>query len=119
MRQAFQGRRGVQCGKSCFVTDLMFADDSAIFAGTDVEATDILCDISHIAQGYGLKINADKTKVLVTDGSQATVHLEGVQIEQVREFKYLGALIAEKKVACTSQVHSRIGQAAAAFASLK
>ena len=47
------------------------------------------------------------------------MHLEGKQIQQVQEFKYLGSLVQEKKVATTTEIHSRIGQAAAAFASLK
>lgn len=61
---------------SVSVTDLMSADDSAI-----------LHDIAQTAKSYGLEINMDKTKVLTTDGSRTTVHLEGVQIEQVQEFK--------------------------------
>ncbi|XP_023231892.1 uncharacterized protein LOC111631815 [Centruroides sculpturatus] len=97
----------------------MFADDSAVFADNDVVATDTLYDIATIAQSYGLKINVDKTKVLTTDGSRATVYLNGVQIEQVQEFKYLGSLIKEKKVASSNETHARIGQAAHAFASLK
>ena len=36
---------------------------------------------AHIAQSYGLKINADKTKVITTDGSPANVYLEGIQTE--------------------------------------
>ena len=119
MRQVFQNKRGVQYSKNGFVTDLMFADDSAIFTSTDEEATNTLSDIARIAQGYGLKINSDKTKVLATDGSQATVHLEGTQIEQVREFRYLGSLVQESQIAATSEILSRIGQATTAFASLK
>ena len=119
MRQAFRDRKGVQYDKNGFITDLMFADDSAIFTNSDTEATNTLRDIAHIAQGYGLTINAEKTKVLVTDGTLATVDLEGIQIEQVREFKYLGSIVQERKVAATSEIHSRIGQATVAFASLK
>ncbi|RXM98263.1 RNA-directed DNA polymerase from mobile element jockey [Acipenser ruthenus] len=119
MRKAFEGRRGVQCDENTYVTDLMFADDSAIFADTDAEATDILYSIARVAELYGLKINADKTKVLTTDGSPANVHLDGTQIEQVQEFKYLGSVVQEKKVASSTDVHGRIGQAIAAFVSLK
>ena len=82
----------------------MFADDSAVFADADAEATSILCNIAHIAQSYGLKINADKTKVITTDGSPANVYLEGIQIEQVEKFKYLGSLLQEKKVASTASL---------------
>ena len=57
--------------------------------------------------------------VITTDGSPVNVYLEGIQIEQVEKFKYLGSLLQEKKVASTAEVCSRIGQATAAFASLK
>ena len=86
MREAFKSRRGVQFGLNNFLTDLMFADDSAVFANVDVEATSILCNIAHIAQSYGLKINADKTKVITTNGSPAIIYLDGIQIEQVEQF---------------------------------
>ena len=98
MRKAFKGKRGVQFGLNNFLTDLMFADDSAVFADANAKATNILYNIAHIAQSYGLKINADKTKVINTDGSPANVYLEGIQIEQVKKFKYLGSLLQEKKV---------------------
>ena len=69
----------------------------------------------HIAQSYDLKFNADKTKDITTDGSPANVYLDGIQIEQVEKFKYLGSLLQEKKVASTAEVYSRIGQAIAPF----
>uniref|UniRef100_A0A8C9WNT6 Reverse transcriptase domain-containing protein n=1 Tax=Scleropages formosus TaxID=113540 RepID=A0A8C9WNT6_SCLFO len=52
MRKAFEGRCGVQYNENNFLTDLMFADDSAIFADTDAEATNILCQIARITQSY-------------------------------------------------------------------
>lgn len=42
MRKAFQGRTGVQFGDVDVITNLMFADDSAVFANVDEDATDIL-----------------------------------------------------------------------------
>uniref|UniRef100_A0A914W8L9 Reverse transcriptase domain-containing protein n=1 Tax=Plectus sambesii TaxID=2011161 RepID=A0A914W8L9_9BILA len=119
MRAVFANRHGAQYDVNQFITDLMFADDGAVFADTDAEATDTLYNIARIAQSYGLKINAEKTKALTTDGSPAHVHLNGGQIEQVREFKYLGSLVQEKKTASSVEVYSRIAQATAAFASLK
>uniref|UniRef100_A0A915HKY8 Reverse transcriptase domain-containing protein n=1 Tax=Romanomermis culicivorax TaxID=13658 RepID=A0A915HKY8_ROMCU len=47
-------------------------DDTAIFANTDTEVTNILYDIARNAQSYGLRINADKIKVLTTKGSLAS-----------------------------------------------
>lgn len=90
------------------MTDLMFTDNSAM---------DILYDFAHVTQSYGLKINAEKSKVLAKDGSQVTVHLKGVQIEQLQDFKCLRSL--ENKAASTMGIHSKIGLAVAAFTSLK
>ena len=119
MRKVFQNGHGVKFGMDGSVTDLMFADDIVILAEDDTEATNTLHDITQTAQTFGLQINVEKTKILLTDGPPAYVYLNGVQIEQVTEFKYLGSLIHEKKIASTTEINSRIGQAAAAFASLK
>lgn len=101
------------------MTDLISADDSAIFAKGDADAADILHDTAQAAKSYGMEINVDKTKVLTTDGSRTTVHLEGVQIEQVQEFKCLGSLVQDMKIASTADIRSRIGRATMAFASVR
>uniref|UniRef100_A0A915L601 Reverse transcriptase n=1 Tax=Romanomermis culicivorax TaxID=13658 RepID=A0A915L601_ROMCU len=133
MKKVFRGRPGEQYDDENSLTDL---DDSTIeknffsvppklqmcctiFANTDAEVTDILHYITRNAQLYGLRINADKTKVLSTGGSLASIHLDSVQIEQVQEFKYLGSLVQEKKVVSTTEIYNRIWQAMAIFASLK
>ena len=56
----------------------MFADDSTVFANADKETINILYNIVHIAQSYDLKINADKTRVITTDGSPVNVYLDGI-----------------------------------------
>ncbi|RXM30605.1 RNA-directed DNA polymerase from mobile element jockey [Acipenser ruthenus] len=56
---------------------------------------------------------------MASKSTPANVHLDGAQIEQVQEFKYLGSVVQEKKVASSTDVHGRIGQAIAAFVSLK
>ena len=92
---------------------------SGHLAEDDIEATNTLNDITQIAQTFGLQINVEKTKILSKGGSPAYARLNGVQIEHVTKFKYLGSLIHEKKIASTTENNSRIGQAAATFASLK
>ncbi|KAL6730841.1 hypothetical protein Aduo_001773 [Ancylostoma duodenale] len=118
MRRVFKKRAGVECGQQQFVTDLMYADDVAIFANDKAEATSILNDISVTAQPYGLIINAEKTKVLTTDGAPVIVHLNEAELEQVQNFKYLESIVQEKKIASAVEILSRIGTASAAFGSL-
>ncbi|EYC36865.1 hypothetical protein Y032_0849g2671 [Ancylostoma ceylanicum] len=76
MKKVFDGRSGVQYGDNQFLTDLMFVDDSAIFAET--------VTVAEVAESYGLRINGDKRKIMTTDGSEAKLYLEGVQLEQVQ-----------------------------------
>src|SRR5678815_731101 len=46
----------------------------------------------------GLKVNVDKSKVMVVSGDspQCEVMLDGEQLEQVSEFDYLGYMLDEK-----------------------
>lgn len=62
MRKVFEGKQGIQLDEDHFLTDLMFADDSSVLANNDAEATDVLYNIAHIAQSYGLQINAERPK---------------------------------------------------------
>ena len=59
----------------------MSADDSAVLADDEAEAADVLYDTTRVTQSYGLRINTDKTKVLTSDGSPATVQLNDDLIE--------------------------------------
>uniref|UniRef100_A0A914X9I5 Reverse transcriptase domain-containing protein n=1 Tax=Plectus sambesii TaxID=2011161 RepID=A0A914X9I5_9BILA len=118
MRKVFDTRQGMQYGEDQYINDLMYADDSAILAEDEDEATDLLHRVAAEAEPYGLKINAGKTKVMSSDGSPVNVQLHGAQIEQVHEFKYLGSIIEGQKVSSTSDIKSRIGAAAAAFGTL-
>ena len=118
MRRVFEDRRGVEVGEGQVLTDLMYADDSAVLANDDDEATAIINDIQNAARPYGLIINAEKTEVLTSDGSPASVRLGDVELKQVSQFKYLGSIVQGKKVAATADVANRIGQAAAAFGAL-
>ncbi|VDP49382.1 unnamed protein product [Heligmosomoides polygyrus] len=89
----------------------MFADDSAIFADRDAEANEILQEIAAIALSYGLTVNAGKAKALTTDGTPCILCLNISQIEQVDEFNYLGSLVQQNKISCSTEIHSRIGKA--------
>ena len=75
MRKVFHNKRGIQFEENEFLTDLMYADDSVIFADSDNDASIILDDIQTAAYSFGLQMNIDKTKVMTTDGSQTSVYL--------------------------------------------
>lgn len=84
------------------------ADASSTFAKSEAET---LHDIASIAHSYSLKINANKSKGLASNGSLSVVYLHRVQIEKANQFKYLGSLMEEQKLGSKAEVHNWIGQA--------
>ena len=41
----------------------------------------------------GLKVNAGKNNLLVLNGKEGLVHVDGIHLEHVSEFKYLGCVL--------------------------
>uniref|UniRef100_A0A914V3Q0 Reverse transcriptase domain-containing protein n=1 Tax=Plectus sambesii TaxID=2011161 RepID=A0A914V3Q0_9BILA len=62
MRKVFDTRQGIQYGEDQYINDLMYADDSAILAEDEGEATDLLHKVAAEAEPYGLKIKRRKNK---------------------------------------------------------
>ena len=60
----------------------------------------------------GLKVNAGKSKVLVLNGEEGLecgVHVDGIRLEYVPEFKYLGCVLDESgtdEAECSRKVAS-------------
>ena len=54
MRKVFHNKRGIQFEENEFLTDLMYADDSVIFADSDNDASIILNNIQTTAYTFGL-----------------------------------------------------------------
>ena len=51
-----------------------------------------------VCRRRGLKVNANKTKVMVLNGEEeleCEVSVDGMQLENVSEFKYLGCVMGE------------------------
>ena len=51
-----------------------------------------------VCRRRGLKVNANKTKVMVLNGEEeleCEVCVDGMQLENVSEFKYLGCVMGE------------------------
>ena len=51
-----------------------------------------------VSRTKGLKVNAGKSKVMVMNGEErleCEIHVDGVRLEHVSEFKYLGYVLDE------------------------
>ena len=81
-----------------YVTDLTYADDIAVLSTNFAQAELMLHAVASKGLAAGLAINLSKTKVLVV-GDLATAEpnrslsLDGVQLERVSSFVYLGAQV--------------------------
>ena len=80
-----------------------------------------LNELAAKAAPMGLKININKTKSMlnaVVTTIAAGIRYEGTDIEEVREFKYLGSTITQDGN-CDREVLLRIAYAGGAFSQLK
>ena len=79
--------------------DLDFADDIALTADSIEDLQIITTNLEKAAAKVGLKINQDKTKVMViqqkvSDRTSYGIKVEGKTIGTVDKFKYLGSVIS-------------------------
>ncbi len=75
------------------LTDLTSAEDITLLGDSAEAVQDALDNIDRFANVVGLRINASNTKVLSTQprpGPEHTIHLDGVLLEKVKSFKYMG-----------------------------
>ena len=76
--------------------------------------------LSETCREYGMEINIKKTMVMVMNGKvkmnrkQRCVMLDGMLLEQVTRFRYLGSWITED-ARCYEDIRARVGMAKAAF----
>ena len=120
LSNALSESQGVEITPNYAVTDLDYADDIAVFA-TDFQKMQLLvCSIAKYAESVGLKINPRKTQVMcanIREEDKLTIFIDGLPLEEVNHFKYLGSGILP-----TGQAHAdisaRINLARAVFSQL-
>ena len=105
------------------VTELQYADDNCTIAH-NLEDLQISADnFSRAYSGYGLNINATKTKVFLQPwpGHQippeAKISIRGLELETVEQFPYLGSIL-EANATAEKDVNNRIRAAHAAYGKL-
>ncbi len=87
------------------LNELLFADDQAIFhedPTTLQEHTDIFNDV---CEKYDMKISISKTETMAVCREPQTlgIDINGTELKQTSEFKYLGSIFAENARTDTGQ----------------
>src|SRR5437899_2282062 len=114
--EALEDMEGVTVGGQ-LVSDVRFADDQGMVAGTEVGLQRLMNKLNDTAKNFGMKINIQKTKTMVVrwDGcGVVNITVDGKRIEQVKSFKYVGSVITEDGRS-HSDVKVRIAMAKDAF----
>lgn len=119
VRKHFTDSTALEVGLELYgrlVNNLRFAEDINLMSETTVGLQKITDQISQQWERFGLVINSGKTKVMTISKEQHDLQLSvnGTQLEQVKEFVYLGGQIAQDG-RCESDIKRRIGLTWAVF----
>ena len=103
---------GVVVGGELF-KDVRFAHDQAMVAYSEAGLQRLMDSLSAKCLEYDMKIHVKKTKVMKIsrrENDSLNITINGQEVEQVRQFKYLGSLITEDGRSGT-EIRARKGMA--------
>ena len=101
------------------ITNFRFVDDIVVNVEEEEEADVLIDSLDRTTTRYKMEIGPDKTKMLTNNpnGFQREIKIKGQRLEEVENFKYLGALISNE--GSKPEVLSRIAQTTAVLSRLK
>ena len=95
------------------LTDLDFADDIALVSGEIQQAQELLQRVEKSVGKVGLKINVRKTKFMSFNHKNTIIKTNnGTDLEEVDDFKYLGAWMASIRKKTSSSARLQHGEPA-------
>ena len=103
------------------ISNLRFADDIDLIAGTEEELQELTTTQERRARAYGMEISAEKSKNLVNSriAPRSTILMNGERLEEVKSFKYLGSIISFEGDSREDNKRTRINLATSAITKLK
>ena len=101
------------------ITNFRFADDIVLNAEKEEEAGVLIDRLDRTTTRYKMEIGPDKTEVMTNNPNcfQREIKIKGQRLEEVENFKYLGAIISNE--GSKPGILSRIAQTTAALSRLK
>ena len=100
-------------------TNFRFADDIDGVGGSEKELSLLVKSLDETCEDAGMEISGGKTKVMTNKegGFTVGVEVQGVKLEEVKSFKYLGSIISDQ--GSKPEIVNRIAQSTAALAKLR
>ena len=101
------------------ITNFCFADDIVVNVEEEEGAGVLVDRLDTTTTRYKMQIGPDKTKVMTNNpnGFQREIKIKGQMLEEVENFKYLGAIISNE--GSKPEILSRIAQTTATLSRLK
>uniref|UniRef100_A0A803TM72 ribonuclease H n=1 Tax=Anolis carolinensis TaxID=28377 RepID=A0A803TM72_ANOCA len=105
------------------VIELQYADDNVVCAHSEEDLQATLNSFTEAYEKLGLSLNIEKTKVLfqqapANPSAKPGIQLNGVTLENVDHFRYLGSHLSTK-VNIDTEIQHRLSSASAAFFRMK
>ena len=119
MCEALDDHEGSVSIEGRLITNFRFADDIVVSAEEE-EQTGVLADpLDTTTTSYKIEIGPDKTKLMTNSPNcfQRVFKVKGQRLEEVENFKYLGAIISNE--GSKPKILSRIAQTIAALSRRK
>ena len=98
MCEALDDHEGSISIEGCLITNFRFADDIVVNAEVEEEAGVLVDRLDTTTTRYKMEIGPDKTKVMTNNpnGFKREIKIKGQRLEEVENFKYLGAIISNE-----------------------
>ena len=119
MCEAMDGHEGGVSIGGRLIANFRFADDIVVNAEEEEEAGILVDRLDRTTTRYKMEIGPDKTKVMTNNPNdfQREIKIKGQRLEEVENFKYLGAIISNE--GSKPEILSRVAQTTAALSRLK
>lgn len=118
MSEAMNADHGISFGLQNKLTDLDYADDICLLSHNFSQTQEMLNNIAKRALSAGLAININKTKSMRSNTNCSTnFQLDGIYIEDVPSFCYLGSYISNNG-GSQQDIQHRLSKAKQAFGTL-
>ena len=78
------------------ISNLRFSDDIYLISGRNCELQKLIDSLALHAGNYGMEVSSEKSKTLVNSNKNnvhAKIIMNGEELEEVNQFKYLGATL--------------------------
>ena len=81
------------------IKNFRYADDTALVADSEEKLQNIVNKVKEKSENLGLYMNVSKTKTMLVNKAgeerNIAIDVDGQELEQVRDFKYLGQIITD------------------------